>query len=142
MNNYSHEYIDACRRQIDVHVAAYKSLVTAGADLRGSSRTPFDAAIGAFEPVFFNNLVLVLENHFVHGSRTIEKKDGNPLNEVRVLCTSMMSNGGRMAADKSIRLDPATSILKYRVGDEIAVNDEDFGLLAKAFFADLESKFL
>ena len=94
------------------------------------------------KPVFFNNLVLVLENYFVHRSRTIEKKDGNPLNEVRVLGTSMMGNGGRLAADKSIRLDPATSILKLRVGDEIAVGEEDFGRLATAFFADLESKFL
>ena len=142
MNTYSQRYIDACRRQVDAQVAAYTSLVTAGADLRGTTRTQFDSAIRAFEPVFFNNLVLVLENYFVHRSRTIEKKDGNPLNEVRVLCTSMMSSSGRMTADRSIRLDPATSVLKYRVGDEIAVRDEDFGLLANAFFADLESKFL
>jgi hypothetical protein len=50
-----------------------------------------------------------LENYFVHRSRTLEKKDGNPLNEVRVLCTSMMSNDGKLAADKQIRLDPAKS---------------------------------
>ena len=117
-------------------------MVAAGADLRGTSRTQFDYAIRAFEPVFFNNLVMVLENSFMHRSRTIEKKGGNPLNEVRVLCTSMMSNSGRMAADKTIRMDPARSVLKYRVGDAIAVHDEDFGPLAKAFFADLESKFL
>jgi hypothetical protein len=138
----SQEYIDACRRQIDAQVAAYRILVAAGADLHGSSRTQFDAAIHAFEPVFFTNLVLVLENYFVHRSRTIEKKDGNPLNEVRVLATSMMSNSGRLPADKSIRLDPATSILKFRVGDEIAVGEEDFGRLITAFFAELESKFL
>jgi hypothetical protein len=52
-----------------------------------------------------------------------------------------MSNNGRMVADKSIRLDPATSILKCRVGDEIAVREEGFESLAKAFFADLENKF-
>jgi hypothetical protein len=72
----------------------------------------------------------------------IEKKDGNPLNEVRVLSASMTGNGGRMGADTTIRLDPARSFLGYRVGDEIAVRDEDFGLLARAFFADLEGKFL
>jgi hypothetical protein len=138
----SQEYIDACRRQIAAQIAAYRDLVTAGADLRGSSRTQFDTAIGAFEPVFFNNLVMVLENSFMHRSRTIEKKDGNPLNEVRVLCSSMLSNGGRMAADKTIKMDPARSILRYRVGDEIAVRDDDFGPLAAAFFVDLENKFL
>jgi hypothetical protein len=141
MSNYSQQYIDECRRQIDAQAAAYKILVAAGADLRGSSKTQFDSAIHAFEPVFFNNMVLVLENYFVHRTRAKEKKDGNPLNEVRILSTSMMNNNGRMAADKSIKLDPATSILKYRVGDEIAVREEDFGPLAKAFFADLENKF-
>jgi hypothetical protein len=142
MNSYNQEYLDACRRQVDAQVAACRSMVAAGADLRGSSRTQFDTAIRAFGPVFFNSLVTVLENSFVHRSRTIEKKDGYPLNEVRVLCTSMMSNGGRMAADNTIRLDPATSILKYRVGDEIAVRGGEFGRLAAGFFADLEKKFL
>jgi hypothetical protein len=99
MSNYSQQYIDECRRQIDAQVAAYKILVAAGADLRGSSKTQFDSAIHAFEPVFFNNMVLVLENYFVHRTRAKEKKDGN---EVRILSTSMMNNNGRMAADNSI----------------------------------------
>lgn len=74
MNNYSQEYIDACRRQIDAQVATYRSLVTVGADLGGSSRTQFDSASRAFEPVFFSNPIPVLENYFVHRSRTIEGK--------------------------------------------------------------------
>jgi hypothetical protein len=102
MSNYSQQYIDECRRQIDAQAAAYKILVAAGADLRGSSKTQFDSAIHAFEPVFFNNMVLVLENYFVHRTRAKEKKDGNPLNEVRILSTSMMNNNGRMTADNSI----------------------------------------
>jgi hypothetical protein len=141
MSTFSQQYIDDCRRQLDAQVAAYKVLVASGADLRGNTRTQFDAAIQAFEPVFFNNMVLVLENYFVHRTRAKEEKDGNPLNEVRILSTSLMTNNGKLVADRSIKLDPATSILKYRVGDVIAVREEDFGALAKAFFADLESKF-
>jgi len=39
----------------------------------------------SLESVFFNDLVLVLKTSFVHGQRGMEDKDGNPLNEVRVL---------------------------------------------------------
>ena len=87
-------------------------------------------------------MVIVLDGYFMHRSRILEKKDGNPLNEVRVLCTSMMSNGGVMAADKTIKLDPEKSILGYRVGDEIALTEAEFVRLSAAFFAELEDKFL
>ncbi len=110
--------------------------------LSGSKRSQLDSAIEAFEPVFFNNMVLVLDNYFVHRSRTIEKKDGNPLNEVRALCTSMMSNDGIMAVHKTIKLNPTTSVLGHLVGDEIRLNEEDFLQLSKAFFAEIDSKFL
>ena len=114
-NTCSREYIDACRRLIGAQVAARRSLVTAAAHLRGSSLTRLESALHAFDPVFFNDLVL---------------------------CTSMTGNGGRMAADKSSRLDPAISIPRYRVGDEIAGLHEGFELLAAACFADLERETL
>jgi hypothetical protein len=87
-------------------------------------------------------MVLVLDNYFVHRSRTIEKKDGNPLDEVRVLCNSMMDNSGVMTADKSIKLSPDESVLKYQFGDDIQLNAADFSLMSKAFFAEIESKYL
>jgi len=40
-----------------------------------------DSAIESFEPNFFNNLILVLDNYFCNRSRTKENKNGNPLNE-------------------------------------------------------------
>jgi hypothetical protein len=85
-------------------------------------------------------MVLAMDSYFVQRMRAKEMKDGNPLNEVRLLCNSMMYNN-RMGADKTIKYDPARSVLKYRVGDEIRLKEADFILLSSAFFAEIESKY-
>ena len=133
MSKYSQQYIDECRVTLDAQVSAYRELVAVVTDRGAADR---------FEPVFFNNMVIVLENYFVHRLRAAEGKDGNPLNEVRLLSTSMLTNNGKLVADKQIKLDPAKSVLRYAVGDEIRVRATDFDRLCKAFFAELESKYL
>ena len=95
MTTYDRSYVDDCRSKIASQVSAYRALASTA---RGSGADG-TTALEAFEPVFFNNLVLALDNYFVHRSRTLELKDGNPLNEVRVLCNSMTSNDGIVAAD-------------------------------------------
>jgi hypothetical protein len=67
-------------------------------------------------------MVLALDSYFVHRARAAEKKDGNPLNEVRMLCNSIMNNNKIMCADKTIKYDPAKSGLEFRVGDEIKLS--------------------
>jgi hypothetical protein len=141
VDHYSQTYVDGCRARVDTQIAAYEDLIAAATDLDRNDKTRLGAAIATFEPLFFNNMVLVLDNSFLHRSRNMEGKDGNPLNEVRVLCNSLLNNGGVMASDKQIKLDPATSSLKYQVGDEIKLSETDFVLLAKAFFAEIESKY-
>ena len=69
-------------------------------------------------------------------------KDGNPLNEVRLLCESIMNNDAEMCADDTIKIDAAKSVLKYRVGDKIKLNVADFILLSSCFFAEIEEKYL
>jgi hypothetical protein len=64
-------------------------------------------------------MILALDNYLLHRSRMMELKDGNPLNEVRVLCNSITTNKGKLCSDKTIKLDPAKSILGFKVGDEI-----------------------
>ena len=47
-----------------------------------------------------------------------------------------------MCADKTIKIDPSKSVLKYEVGDEIQLNVADFILLSSCFFAEIEEKYL
>ncbi len=103
INNYTQKYIDECRSKVDLHLSTYKNLVTTARKLVGNNEDLLNSAIESFEHGFFNNLVLFLDNYFCHRSRTIEKKDGNPLNEVRILCNSMINNNNKMCADKTIK---------------------------------------
>ncbi len=141
VNQYSKSYVDTCRSRIDAQISAYGDLVSAARELDGTKGKRLGTAIATFEPLFFNNMVLALDNLFCHRSRMMEGKDGNPLNEVRILCNSMMNNDGVMAADKTIKLDPAKSVLGYEVGDEIELSEGDFTLLSKGFFAEIENRY-
>lgn len=134
VNSYTKEYVDAVRSRIAAQTSTYQALVTAAGP---HSR----AALAAFEPQFFSAMILALENHFVHRARTAEKKNGNPLNELRMLSMSIMNNRGALAADKTIKYDPAKSVLKLRVGDTIALSAADFTRLAAAFLTEIEQKY-
>ena len=141
VNNYKQNYIDECRSKVDAQIFAYGVLIATAKNQSASGERLLDAAIKAFEPHFFNNLVLVLACFFIHRARAIEKKDGNPLNELRMLCNSMMKNN-IMSEDKTIKYDLAKSILKHSIGDKIQMNEVDFICLSAAFFAEIESKYL
>lgn len=125
VSRYPQEYIDGCRAAVQAQLAAYEQV-------RGTD---------AFEPLFFNHMVLALDHYFCHRLRGREGKDGNPLNEVRVLCTSIMEGGGRLVADKTIKLKAETSLLHLEVGDEIKLSADDFRLLADAFLAEIEARY-
>jgi len=71
-----------------------------------------------------------------------EEKDGNPLNEVRMMCNSILQNHGVLSADKTIKFNPAKSISKLQIGDKIKLTESDFVLLFLAFFAEIETKFM
>lgn len=142
VNHYPKEYIDGCRLKMEAQLAAYKTLITAAGEKNGAEQVTFNAAVDSFEPLFFNNLILVLENCFVHRTRGIEGKDGNPLNEVRMLCNSILQNQAVLSADKTIKYSPVKSVLKLQIGDEIRLTEADFRLLFQAFFAEIEAKFM
>ena len=130
VGSYAKEYVDACRAKVAAQFASYRKVLAA---------KPLH--IDAFEPQFFNHMILALDHYFAHRGRTMEGKDGNPLNEVRMLCDAIMENDGRMRADKTIRYKPETSILKLNAGDEIRLNADAFARLSDAFFDEIEKRF-
>ncbi len=99
---------------------------------------------------FFNDQVLVLDHMFVHRLTGIEGKDRNPLNEVRVLCNSLLRNKGipqieklpgwPNSASSGIKLPQEKSVLKLQTGDEIKLTEADFVRLSEAFFKEIEKR--
>ena len=87
-------------------------------------------------------MVLVLDRPFVHRVRVVAGKDGNPFNEVEMLCDSLMSNDGVLAASTVIKFIPEQSVLQLEIGDPIRLSQGDFERLSAAFFAELERKFV
>ena len=131
MSSYPTPYIEGCRAQMQAQLAAYRALVAAAPG----------PALAEFEPLFFNNLVLVLETCFMHRTRAVEKKDGNPLNEVRMLAASLLEHGGVLTADSTIKYNPDKAVLKLPIGAPIRLTAAGFTALAEAYFAALTAKF-
>jgi hypothetical protein len=128
VKTYPKAYIDGCRRKVDAQLAAYRKL----------KRTP---ELVAFAPLFFNSMVLALDRYFNHRMRGNEGKDGNALNEVRMLCTSLTDGDGTLRADSTIKYDAKKAVLKLDIGDVIAIDVDAFEALAAAFFAEMRKKF-
>ena len=83
---------------------------------RRSAAPKADGAVESFEALFFSNMALVLDRYYVHRlpGADYEGKDGNPLNEVRIVCDSLLTNDGRLRPDKQIKLPPERSVLKLK----------------------------
>jgi hypothetical protein len=137
---YTQDELDHATQAIDEQLAAYDELV--GAIEASTSDPRVASALAAFEPLFFNNLTLVLDRYFVHRIRTVTGKDGNPLNEVELLSESLMNNGGILRGGNVVKLIPQQSVVKLDLGDQIRLSAEQFGRLSQAFLADIESKFV
>jgi hypothetical protein len=142
VNKYKRDYIDECRSSMESLLTAYKVLVKTAKEKTRANKASSNSVVDSFEPLFFNNLVVVLDSSFVHRSRTIEEKDGNPLNEVRMMCNSILQNRSVMTADKTIKYNPSKSILKIPGGEKIELTESGFVSLFRAFFAEIETKFM
>jgi hypothetical protein len=138
VTSYDQDYVDACRARLAALLEAYRTLVAASREdgAAGAAR-----ALEAFEPPLFNQLVLALDACFLHRTRAIEGKDGNPLNEVRMLCAGILG-GGTLSLDRTIKYRREQSVLGIAPGDEIRLDEPAFTRLASAFFDEIERRFV
>ena len=138
--NYARKELDQAKTAVDRQLAAYRKLVKT---INNATWNPkVRSALEAFEPLFFNNMTLVLDRYFVHRLRMVTGKDGNQLNEVELMSDSLMNNDGVLRDNNVIKLIPDQSIVKLNIGDRIRLSAAQFDRLSKAFFAEIESKFL
>jgi hypothetical protein len=138
MKTYPKKYIAACRERVEENLRAYRKQV---------GKSPAKD----FEARYFSDQVLLLDFMFVHRLATVEGKDGNALNQVRVLCNSLLLNDGKLQVDKlpgwpnsagsGIKLSADTTIVKLAPGDEVKLTEADFVKLSKAFFAEIEKRY-
>jgi hypothetical protein len=138
--DYTQDELDHARTAVGTQLAAYHQLIKAiGSAISDPKVT---SAVEAFEPLFCNNMTLVLDRYFVHRLRVATGKDGNPLNEVELLTESLMNNHGVLRGNNVVRFVPGESVLKLNIGDRIQLTAQQFERLSDAFFADIESKFV
>lgn len=123
--------IEAGRTAINHQLAAYRAVAAPAPD----------AARRTFEPMFCRNVIVLLDSWFMHRTRGVEGKDGNPANEVRMLAASVVQGGGVLAADNTIRYQPDTSITGLSIGDPIDLTIDQVEHLATAYFDTIAERF-
>jgi len=140
--DYTQEELQHGQTVITQQLQSYRAL--AGAMPASTGDSQLGAAREAFDAQFFNNLTLLLDRLYVHrlSGKAYKGKDGNPLNELRLITDSLLSHEGRLRSDKQITLRPESSVLGLAVGDEIRLTEADFERLAAAFFAALRARFV
>jgi hypothetical protein len=126
VKSYPKDYVQQCRVQFDAIVKGFAAV---------------ENFPDGLESRIFNELVLALDNRFCHRMRGQEGKDGNPLNEVRMLAASIMNGDATLAADSTIKYVPEKAVIGYEIGDRIALNAVGFGRLANAFLDEIGRKF-
>ena len=87
------------------------------------------------------DMVLFLELAFVHRVRGNEGKDGNPLNEVRMIAMSVLEFASVMSPDKTIKWNAEKSITGLALGDKIALTRKQVGDLGEGFFGEIEKRY-
>lgn len=137
--NYTANEIEHAKSAIDAQLKAYQA-VSDAAEINPNDED-LNAAVDDFNSLFFNNLALALDRFFVHRVRAVTGTDGNPLNELELICQSLMNSDGVFDTGTVIKYSRDASIVKLAPGDAINLSVEDFTRLSAAVFVELDEKF-
>ena len=138
--DYTPEELEHARSAVDQQLAVYRKLADA---IDSTPPTPeLRSALEALEPLYFNNMAIVLDRYFVHRVRMVTGKDGNPLNEVELISDSLINHDGVLRGNNVIKLIPDQTVAKLEIGDRIRLSAAQFERLAHAFLAEIDAKFV
>ncbi len=132
-SDYPTKYVQAVRAMVAANVASYRALGLADGN--------------DFERGYVHQLLLALDSYFTHRGRAMEGKDGNPLNEVRMITDSLQGNDGHgpiiplLAGNSTIKYKAANSVLGLEIDEPIDLTISDYEKLAVTFLDELERKF-
>jgi hypothetical protein len=130
---FTHASIQAGRDEIAAQLRAYRELVGAASKASGMSLVRIDAALSAFEPAFFGNLLVALDARFASRPR-----DAGASAEVALLAAALLHHGGVLQRDAALPYDADASALRIDFGERVALNADDLAALAAAFLAELD----
>ena len=136
VTRYDEVYVQLTAARVEEQLAAWAALAES---VRGNAAA--EAALAAFAPGYFATALLALDHHFMHRMRGAEGKDGNPLNEVRMLIDSIMENDGVLGENKTIKYRADKALAGVEIGQKIALDAETFGKLAKAYIEEIGKRF-
>jgi hypothetical protein len=132
VTSYKPPCVESCRARIAHQLATYRAL---------AAKAGPSEALGAFSADFCSSMILALDHMFQYRLRNAELKDGNPLNELRMLANSLMEGGGVLLADKTIKYDAAKAVAEIAVGQEIELDVDTFERFARAVLGEIEKKY-
>ena len=125
--------IETCRAEIAAQILAYRNLVGAASKASGMSLARIDAALAAFEPAFFNNLVIALDARFQ------QRRRETPVSaEVALLAEALLHHGGVLTANAVLPYDADAALLRLELGERVSLNAEDVESLATAFLSEID----
>jgi hypothetical protein len=138
--DYTPEELEHARSAVEQQLAVYRRLVDA---IDAAPPTPeLASALEALEPLYFNNMAIVLDRYFVHRIRVVAGKDGNPLNEIELISDSLINHDGMLRGNNVIKLIPDQTVVKLEIDDRIRLSAAQFERLAHAFLEEIDARFV